>query len=305
MRISTGKKKGPRKILLYGQHGVGKSTFAAGAPRAIFLPIEDGLKDIDCASFDHEDLKSFPQVIAALHHLLASQHNFGTVVVDTVDWLEQIIFREIAEAAHKPSVMDIDFGKGPPRAVPKWQEFMSCLDSLYKHRGMTIILLAHARIEKFSNPDGATYDRYAPDLWTNSRGEGVGNILQEWADEVLFAHFKVFVRTDGKGLAEKAVAVGGKDRVIKTCENASALAKNRIGLPEEIPMDWATYASFVKAAYEGRGVPKAINEQPIEAVKPDEPAGNIAGIVNDGSSKKPAPVSEEGQLALAEIGERF
>ena len=48
-KIHTGKK--PPRIMLYGTEGIGKSTFAAQAPSPIFLPTEDGLGEIDCASF--------------------------------------------------------------------------------------------------------------------------------------------------------------------------------------------------------------------------------------------------------------
>lgn len=295
MKITTGKRIAPRRIMLYGQHGIGKSTWAASAPQAIFLNIEDGIADVDCAQTEH--LKSYGDVVNALSWLLTEPHNFRTVVIDTVDWLEQLIHRDIASAAGVVSVADIDFGKGFPRAIPKWRYVLENLDALRSNRRMNVILLSHARVEKFSNPDGATYDRYAPDLWTNSRGEGVGNMIQEWCDEVLFAQFVVFTKKEGKGFNQKEVAIGGKDRVIKTCESASSLAKNRIGLPEEMPMDWKTYEGYVKAAYASR----------MKPVPPEEekPSGNIAGIVNDGSSKQPAPVSEEATALVSDFAERF
>jgi len=50
-QIRTGKQSSPPRILLYGTEGIGKSTFAAQAPNPIFIPTEDGLNEIDCASF--------------------------------------------------------------------------------------------------------------------------------------------------------------------------------------------------------------------------------------------------------------
>ena len=37
--------------MLYGTHGIGKSTFASCAPKPIFLQTEDGLGEIDCDKF--------------------------------------------------------------------------------------------------------------------------------------------------------------------------------------------------------------------------------------------------------------
>lgn len=272
MKILKGKQLAPRRILLYGQHGVGKSTWAAKAPNAIFLNCEDGLNDIDCDKTEY--LKSFNQVMETLNWMASNDHDYKTIVVDTIDWVEQMIFKDICVSARVESVADIDFGKGFPRAIPKWKMFLEFLEALRRGKGMAIILLAHARVEKFSNPEGATYDRYAPDLWTNSRGEGAGNMIQEWCDEVLFAQFRVMTTTEGKGFNQKQVAVGGKEAYLRTKESASCLAKNRIGLPEEMPLDFNAYMQFVKEAYK--------NIKPAVETKP---AANLAGLVVDGSSK--------------------
>jgi hypothetical protein len=269
--------------MLYGIHGVGKSSWAAQAPGAIFLNVEDGVNDIDCASTDH--LKSYEAVLGAIDWLQRNEHPYKTVVVDTIDWVEQLIFKDICTQAGVTSVADIDFGKGFPRAIPKWKLFLELLDNLRRTRNMAVILLAHSRVEKFSNPEGSTYDRYAPDLWTNARGEGAGNMIQEWCDEVFFASFRVFTTTEGKGFNEKVVAVGGKERYIRTSESASCLAKNRLGLPDELPMDFNVYASHIR--------------QRLANVKPAEVGVNVAGIVVDGSSKR-AELKAEVEAELAE-----
>lgn len=49
--IQSGRKFAPRRVLLYGTHGVGKSSFGARAERPIFIPTEDGLNEIDCEKF--------------------------------------------------------------------------------------------------------------------------------------------------------------------------------------------------------------------------------------------------------------
>ncbi len=50
-QIQHGKTEAPRRTLLYGTHGIGKSTFGSMAERAVFLPTEDGLGEIDCERF--------------------------------------------------------------------------------------------------------------------------------------------------------------------------------------------------------------------------------------------------------------
>ena len=49
--IKTGRENKPPRIMVYGQEGVGKSTFGASAPDPVFIQTEDGLGEIDTAKF--------------------------------------------------------------------------------------------------------------------------------------------------------------------------------------------------------------------------------------------------------------
>lgn len=299
MKINSGIKPSPRRILLYGIHGVGKSTWAKDAPKPLFLNLENGLDDIDCDKTDL--LKTYSEVIEALHWVRDAPHDYKTLAADTLDWLEQIIFRQICQQNGVETVNDIDFGKGFPKAIPMWKHVLETLDEIRNRRKMNIILLAHAKIEKFKNPEGSEYDRYSPDLWTNSRNEGVSNMIQEWCDEVLFASFKVFTTTDGKGFNQKTIARGGKERYIRTSESASCMAKNRIGLPEEMPMEWAFYADIVKQKYSSYKQATVANVTPIEPTVEQAPKGMLEGLVVDGSSK----VKQQQEELVAATNEVF
>jgi len=160
MKILTGKRPRPRRILLYGIHGVGKSTWAATAPRPIFLNIEDGLDDIDCAHTDH--IIDHGGVIGAISWLIQNGQDFDTVVIDTLDWLEQLVFKQVAESKGEGNIEDIGYGKGYTFALKSWDFLLKGLEELRK-RGKTIILLAHARISRFNDPNGESYDRCGAD----------------------------------------------------------------------------------------------------------------------------------------------
>ena len=47
--VITGKQPVPPRLMIYGSEGVGKSTFASNAPKAVFIQTDDGLSEIDCA----------------------------------------------------------------------------------------------------------------------------------------------------------------------------------------------------------------------------------------------------------------
>lgn len=254
--------------MLYGPHGVGKGTWAACAPSPIFLDIEDGLGDIECERT--EVLGTFHQVCEALTWLVSGDHGYKTVVVDTIDWLEQLIHRQVANDASVKSIADIGYGKGYSRAVPMWNWFISQLDQLRKQRKMAVILLSHAKVERFESPESESYDRYSPDLHKSSC-----SLVQEWCDEVLFANFRVFTKKQDEGNRSRTIAVGGKERFIRTSESASSVAKNRLNLPDELPLSWSAYANAMAKHYASMQ-----REPEVKSVGAD-----IAGIVVDGSSK--------------------
>ena len=274
MQMSKGKKPGPRKPMVYGEHGLGKSSIAACSPKPLFLDIEQGTNDLDVERWP-EPIVSYGQFVQILKWVRTQEHEYKTLVIDTVDWLERLIFKQIAEFAGVQSVADIDYGKGFPRAIPMWEFILGELDYIFRERRMTIVLLSHARIEHVKNPEGAEYDRYSPDLWINKNGEGAGRMLQEWASDVFFIRKKKFVRTEGKGFNERGMAVGTEEREMLTSDTAFASAKNRLNMPTIVPATWDEYLKYVVA-----NLPK--KAEPIIT----EPAGNISGIVVDGTSKK-------------------
>lgn len=273
MKIVKGVRPSPRRIMLYGPHGIGKGTWASKAPRPIFLDIEGGLEDIDCERTPR--LGTLGQVVEALTWLITGEHDYKTCVVDTVDWLERMMHQQIVrdeKNSKVKSVADIGYGKGYARAIPMWDFVISQLEQLRSQRKMAIILLSHAKVERFESPDSESYDRYSPDLHKSSC-----NMLQEWCDEVLFAHHRVFITKHDEGFNKtRAVAVDGKERYIRTCESASSLAKNRLNLPEELPLEWSSYMKSVAAHYAAHAGSAGV----IESTTAD-----VSGIVVDGSSK--------------------
>jgi len=238
--VTRGRPAVPRRTIVYGPGGVGKSTFAASADAPVFIQTEDGLATIDVPRFPLST--RYGDVIAALGELYTEPHDFKTVVVDSLDWLERLIHAEVCAKRGVESIEDIGYAKGFVFALTQWREFLAGLDALRNERGMAVILIAHAAIEKFANPETETYDRFVPRLHRQASA-----LLQEWADEVLFANYRVLTRTSNEGFDRKRVqGIGTGERVLRTTERPAHVAKNRLGMPEEIPLDFATYAAFVR-----------------------------------------------------------
>jgi len=239
-QVQRGVVSAPRRTEIYGVGGIGKSTFAAMAPSPIFIPTEDGLAGIECHRFPLAT--SHADVIAALSELYTEPHEYRTVVIDSLDWLQTLIFARICKERGVESIEDIPYGKGYVFALTPWREVLAGLDALRNERGMGVILIAHAQIEKFANPETDTYDRYSPRLQKLASA-----LVQEWCDEVLFATYKVHTKTTTESFDRKRVhGIGTGERIIRTTEKPAHVAKNRLGLPEEIPLDYRVYAALVR-----------------------------------------------------------
>ena len=237
-QIHRGRKHSPPRLLIYGTEGIGKSTTAAGAPKPIFIPTEDGLDQIECASFPLAG--AFSDVEAALLSLINEKHDFETVVIDSVDWLERLVWDVLCEQYGVSSIEKVDGGyaKGYMHALTHWRKVLADLNTLRNQRGMCVILLAHAKVEKFEDPEASAYDRYSPRLHKH-----VTALVSEWADAVLFATRKIITKTEDTGFNRErtiAAALGkdGGERILRCVGSPACVAKNRYGLPAEIPLSW-------------------------------------------------------------------
>ena len=238
-KIQRGKESSPRRVMLYGTHGIGKSTFGSMSPKSIFIQTEDGLGGIDCDKFPLA--KTFDDVIAALSELYSEKHQYRTVVVDSLDWLERLIWEEVCKKRMVKSIEDIGYAKGYVFALAQWQEFLNGLTALRNEIGMMIILIAHAKIEKFENPATDSYDRYAPRLHKLASA-----VVQEWCDEILFATYKVYTKATDEGFNRKiSKGTGMGERLIHTTERPAHVAKNRLNLPDELPLEWTAYEQYL------------------------------------------------------------
>lgn len=237
--IKRGKAIQAPRIFLYATHGIGKSTFASQAPNPIFIQTEDGLGNIDAARFPIA--KSSADIVSAIESLYTEDHEFQTVVLDSADWCEAFLQKEM-ESQYSEKVLA--YGKSAMILADKWKVIIDGLTALRNDKNMAVIILGHCEVKRFDNPDSDSYDRYQPKLQARCSA-----LLQEWADCVLFAQYKTLVRKEDAGFKRtvaKATTTG--ERILHTVEEPAFLAKNRFSLPKELPLDWGTFAAALEQA---------------------------------------------------------
>jgi hypothetical protein len=232
-RASTPK---PPRILVHGVAGVGKTTNASQAPAPVFIQTEDGLGTLPVPHFPLA--RTFDEVIEALAALYIEEHDFRTVVIDSVDWLEPLVWARACRDNGWASIEDPGYGKGYIAALALWRQYVDGLNALRDERGMTVIQLAHTDIKRFDSPEHEPYDRYQIKLHARAAA-----LLQEHSDIVLFANYRVSTVKADTGFGKKVNrALGSGERVLYTAERPAFLAKNRFGLPDVLPLDWAALA---------------------------------------------------------------
>lgn len=234
--LVVGKQELPPRICVYGPGGIGKSTFASQFPAPIFISTEDGLASLEVTSFPKA--KHINDVSESIKTLIKEDHEFKTLVVDSVDWLEALIFTDI-ETTH--DAKDLAYGKGQVMIAEAFREILQGLDVLRRKRAMNIVLIAHSAIVRFDSPITEPYDRYTCKLSTRNNA-----LLQEWVDLLAFVNYKVLVKKSDVGFNNtKARGITTGERLLHMVETPAYVAKNRFSLPEEMELNYAEFSKLV------------------------------------------------------------
>ena len=232
--VTVGREAQPPRIMVYGSEGVGKSTFAANAPKSVFIQTEDGLSEIDCSKLPLAT--SFDEVVRQLTAIRDEEHEFGTLALDSLDWLERLIWDRVCQDYGVKCIEKADggYGKGYTHALTYWRQVVSLLGEIRAKRKMAIVLLAHAKVERFEDPEHPAYDRYTPRLH-----KAACSLVCGWVDAVLFAAKRM--RIDSATGRAAPVGADGGERVLRSNGSPACIAKNRFGLPSEFPLSWSAF----------------------------------------------------------------
>lgn len=213
---------GAPRIVLYGVAGIGKTTLAACAPKPIFLQTEDGLGRIDADAFPRA--ATYGDVLEQMSALIKQPNDYQTVVLDSLDALEPLLWEHVCAEGGKRTIEDFGYGKGYVAAAGEWRRLLSGFDML-RDAGKAVVLIAHSQVVRFESPEVDAYDRYQ--LRLDKRACAV---VSDWADAVLFANYRVAAVQSG----DRKRGVGDGTRVLYTTERPAFAAKNRFGLPDQI-----------------------------------------------------------------------
>lgn len=239
-RVTSGKIEAQPRVLIFGVPGIGKTSFAAAAPDPIFLPTEDGTAQLDVKRFPRP--RTHQDVLDAIAELTDADHAFKTLVIDTIDNLEPLLWDYICKRDGKPDIEAYGFSKGQKTVAPaEWRVLLARLENMCTKRGMGVVFIGQETVKTFKNPEiGGDYERYELALDPKA-----GGILRQWCDAVLFAQYETF--TDEDKRTKRVRGVGSGARLLHTQRTAAYDAKNRYELPARMPLDYSVFAEAVAA----------------------------------------------------------
>jgi hypothetical protein len=221
----------PPRIVVHGREGTGKTTLGARFPRPVFLQVEDGCPaNIEIETFGLiDDLAGVRDAIAALGN---ESHSFGTLVLDSIDAFEPLLWSSVCTINGWASIESPGYGRGYVEADRAWLDLLTGLDWLRRTRGMTILLLAHSAVESVNDPRAPSYTSYQLRLHKRARA-----LVQDWADVVGFLATDLAIKTEDAGFSKKRIrADGGSQRYLHFENHPAFTAKNRYGLPAKMPV---------------------------------------------------------------------
>ena len=252
MKVTSGRQERPWRIILSGTNGVGKSTWAAAMPKPLFIDLENGTHHLDV---DRVYTETYPEFLDTVIALCEEKHDYKTLVVDSLDWLETLIQASVVQDVSKKEpnikeVSDIGYGRGYNHALGKLNHTLAQFDQVVA-KGIGVCLICHTHIVQREDPLLENYGVYELKLHHKAAARA-----KEWCDFLLFANFVRRTASTGDGFKKRSRAFGDNSRVLHTSGSSGFEAKSRRPIMNadgepELPLEFSAFKEAYQQAFKG------------------------------------------------------
>ena len=234
-------------ITICGDAGMGKTSFACAFPSPVVIRAEDGLQAIpydarpdafpvlQLPMDDKKKASGPPPIIEQLRHLATAEHDYKTVIIDSVTKLEAMFIQFVCDRDNQPiSKASGGYGAGREEVAGWHHKVKLACDMLAKRKGMTVIFLAHADVQRIDPPDDESYSKYSLRLHEKSMSPYTDDV-----DVIGFLRLRTYLMGDDD---ERKKAKSDGTRELICYATPSNVSKNRYNVndPLVIPFDKET-----------------------------------------------------------------
>lgn len=237
MKITKGKVQTAVRVVIYGTEGIGKSTLASNFPEPLFLDLEGGTNQLDIA---RTEITNWTELTSAIDEVIADPSLCQTLVIDTADRADMYLSQYLIDKNGVDSIEKVGggYGKGFTLLCEYFQkDLLFRLDKVIA-KGINVVLTAHAAARKYESPEDPPYDR-----WELKVSKKVAPIIKEWSDLLLFCDYQTVVVESASG---KGKVTGSGKRMMHANHKPTYDAKNRFGLPDDMPLSFEPLKDIFK-----------------------------------------------------------
>lgn len=230
----------PIIVTLFGEGGMGKTTLASMFPVPVIIRTEDGTQSL----VGNDDValmpiaSSYQDVLDQIEALATQEHDFKTLVLDSITQLATMIESEIVSSDPKAKSINQamgGYGAGHNAAADRHRQVREWAGALAYEKKMNVVFIAHADTETLDLPDFDPYARYTIRMNKKSVPHYTDNV-----DAVCLIRLETFLR--GGDDSKRAITTGKREIICHP--QASSVTKNRFGITEKLAFDFESGNPF-------------------------------------------------------------
>ena len=249
------------KMAIYGEPGVGKSTFASKAPKPFFITTDGNYEYLEdfCGAKpeDHVQVNSWKETVVAFNRDFS---DYETIVVDLVEDTYMWAENEFCKDNQIKHISDLGYGKGYGMLANDYFIEYQKLLSLPKN----IILILHGVAESLKDRRGIEYTKYGP-----------SKLIREKIITQIEGRIRFFVRA----FAETTEDENGRlvtQRYLSLSPDGTTeygITRGLSGdIPRFIPLDWDVFYELVT---KNDPITSSVSTKKVIGTKPEEAAPSV------------------------------